>query len=246
MDDLQQLLDLLSGGQVLAGEIDVQTQAVLSDQGVKQSLQQTAGVAQHHLINLEDQIALLGQRDEAARLMNFSLFIHQTGQQLDLHHAAIAQAQDRLEVGQDPIFLQGLLQRLFRGEAIRDVTQLGVEDGAVLSVALGLIGGDVDLTQQLADILDGGADGRHPQAGMDAEFVIVDHQGFLQLLQDAADDRGDRFGMLAGIQKDDELVATEAGDQIILSGRGAQALGHVLEQQITELIAVLFIDLMQG
>ena len=95
---------------MLARQVNVQPQAVLPDQRMEQPLQQTAGVAQHHLIDLDNQIALFCQRNEAARLVDLPLLIHQTSQQLYLHHAAIAQTQDRLEVGQDTILFQGLLQ----------------------------------------------------------------------------------------------------------------------------------------
>ena len=51
---------------------------------------------------------------------------------------------------------------------------------------------------------------------MDGDFVALQQQRLLQLVQNAADDGGDMFGVAAGIEQHDELVAAKAGDQVIL------------------------------
>lgn len=106
----------------------------------------------------------------------------------------------------------------FEGRAVDHVVvHLGVEElVAGLSAAFGHVHGEVGVPQQFGGIADLGASLGHADADGDHQAVSTDDEGYAQRVQDPLGDLdGDGAAVVVFHDQDRELVAAEAGDQVV-------------------------------
>ena len=113
------------------------------------------------------------------------------------------------------------------------VVHLGVEElVAALAAALGHVHGEVGVPEQFGGIAGLGASLRHADADRDRQVVSADDEGCAHRVQDPI---GDLDGGGAAVVFDDhdrELVAAQAGDQVVGADAVVEPGGQLDEKRV--------------
>jgi hypothetical protein len=228
-------------GQLLGRHVHAQLECAAGLR--RQGRDRFAAFAQHPGAKRHDRAGLLGQRDELAgrdlaelrmapaqqRLHAQQLAPHDLEQRLEheAHLAARRRAADLGDQGHPPA-----------GARVRSVAK---EAHAVAARALGVVHRAVGLADGLARIgRTLAADQRDADAGGHRHVLERVRDGVKQ----AAADLGRLLGVAHATRQNDELVAAEAPNYVVLPHRGGQARAHGADQLVravvTEVVVQLF------
>ena len=201
---------------------------------------------EHPARDVGDEAGALGEPEELVRSQEPAFGVLPAHEGLHADDAAAAQRDLGLEVQDELVVVEGAAQLAQELEALGRV---GVARGRVgLDVragALGLVHGDVGVAQQGRDVLavvglERDAD-RGAELDGDAAHVERERQGAVQAGGHLAD--GTAMGQDG---QDGELVASEAGQDVVAAQHLAQADGDVDEQAVALLMAHRVVDLLEA
>ncbi|RMS60168.1 hypothetical protein ALP65_04561, partial [Pseudomonas aeruginosa] len=202
-----------------------------------------AGFVEHPLADLHDQAGLFRQRQELAGGDQPVLRMLPAQQRFHADHRSVRRQYLGLVVQDQLPALQGLAQvmeqlQLFLGVGVHRTLEEAV---AVPSLVLGVIHRRVGIDHQFVAGLPVAGVERDADARRDPHLVA----GYLVRLADPLHQflgQGRGVGGLAGLDQQDELVAAEPGNHVLVAGRGAQPFGDGVEHRIAGGMAVLVVD----
>ena len=205
--------------------------------------QQLAGLVEHPAPQGQDQPGFFGQADEFGWRHQAALRVLPAHQRLHAHYAAGAVAL-RLVLQQELILGEGGAQVAFqRGAARHGGLHVGVEKAQRAAPGrLGLVHGQVGLLQQLAHAGASVVERGDANAGRAAVLVASQQVGGREQLQNLFAHRARRACQLRGLAAElfdhhHELVAAQARHGVDAAHAAAQALCHVLQQQVAHVMA---------
>ncbi len=114
-----------------------------------------------------------------------------------------------------------------------------------LAAALGAVHRDIGIAQQaVGGVRARGAEG-DADAGRDVELPASKIEGRQELLGDAVrHDTGPRLAMEA-LQQDNELVASQTRDRLVLPNAGAKAIRDLFQERVADMMAEAVVDLLE-
>ena len=190
---------------------------------------------------------MLGDRNELRRRDLADGRMVPARQRLDADDLFAARIHDRLVGGGEPVVLDGVEQVAFEEFAVGQigVHRRVVDAGAVAALVLGAIERHVGVAQNVGGIAGAAVDHRNADRGADDDVVAADHVGRADGGNDAAGDRLQRIGIGGAIGDDGELVAAEAGHQILAAHDVAQPLGDVEDELVADVMAERVVDVLE-
>ena len=206
-----------------------------------------AGAPQHPLAEIDDQAGMLGDRDELRRRDFADGRMVPARQRFDADDLFAAGIHDRLVGGGKPVVLDGVEQVAFEEFAVGQVRihRRVVDAGAVAAFVLGAIERHVGVAQNVGGIAGAAVDHRNADTGADDDVVAADHVGRADRGNDAAGDRLQRIRIRGAMGDDGELVAAEAGHQIVAAHDVAQPLGDVEDELVADVMAERVVDVLE-
>ena len=127
------------------------------------------------------------------------------------------------------------------------VVHLGVEElVAGFSGAFGHVHGEVGLPEQFGGIAGLGASLGHADADGDNQGVSSDDERCAQRAQDPLGDlNGDRAALVVFHDQDRELVAAEAGDQVLGAGAAVEPVSQLGEKRVACFMSLCVVDVLE-
>ncbi len=209
-----------------------------------------ARLLEHPRADRDDQAGLLGERDELARREQAPVGVLPAHQRLHPDQPAAGERQLRLEVDDQLVLDQRAAKVVLEVKASGGTLEHHVVEqrGAPAAGLLGAVHRGVGVADQLVGAAAERGGGRDADAGVREHLLAAaERERPPERLQDALGD-GDGVALVAEVlAQDRELVAAEAGHQLVaangraqpLSGRGEQLVaGPVAEAVVDELEAV--------
>ena len=207
---------------------------------------------QHPLADVEDQVGLLGERNEL-RGRNVAVARQAPAQQrLGADDAPVAQVHLGLVVDHQLVALQRAAQLALEHQPLdrRGVHLRGVEGEGIAAVLLGVVHRRIGVADQVDDVLriaraEGDAD-----AGGEEHLVLVQLERAADLGEHRARQLRDRAAVVGvrrqAVHEQRELIAGEAPDHRVLGHRARQALGQHLQHAIAGAVAEGVVDLLEA
>ncbi|MNM34757.1 hypothetical protein D3C81_454140 [compost metagenome] len=159
-------------------------------------------------------------------------------------HLATPQVDLRQELQLQLVVLQRVLEVVGQGYPLADFAGdlLAMELELVAAFFLGPVQGHVRLCQQAIGAQALGGVQADADARRQAHGIVVQVVGLGQGIADLAG-QGGTAGRLVDVQlQNGKLVATQAGNHVVLAGAGAEPSCHLLQQQVTDRMAEGVID----
>ena len=211
----------------------------------RQTTSWRSGVVEDPAADLADEVALLGERDEALRQEHAERRVRPADERLEAEHLVVAHPHDRLEHEVELVVLDGAAQ------VACDLDPLGEVDAdrvvkygdGVATGLLGLVDGRVGVADQHLGI-ERGVRGRegHPDRRRDEELGTVDVERRPQAPPQPVG-QGAGLGDTDGpAEHDDELVAADPADEIAGAGVLGETLGDLHEELVAVAVAERVVD----
>ena len=122
---------------------------------------------------------------------------------------------------------------------------LSIEGKAFAAVALGLEQGRVDIAQHLLDALRVVRKQADADAGGDEQLMAIESKWRIQRVEQLLCELGGLLSMQAILAEHGKLVATQAGQGHAGAQLRAQAFADGLEQQVADIVAEAFVDMLE-
>ena len=211
----------------------------------RRSLRLPAALAQHPAPDVDDQPALLGERDELDRRDQPALGMAPAQQRLDAGDGLVLEPDERLVMKLELLALERPLQVGAQLEAGHHPVVHGGLEQAVAALALGL--GDVHRGVGVADQLVGVGgvprlDDRDAEAGADDQVVVVELERAAERVEDPLGGLDRRLRVVDVLEQDRELVAAEAGGGVGGADARGDALGHLEQDPVAGGVAEAVVD----
>ena len=168
-------------------------------------------------------------------------------QRLDADHGLAAVVDDRLVGDLQLVALDRRAQVVLDQLALEQVgVHRGVVDaGAVAAFVLGAIERHVGMAHDVGRAADLLVDHGDADAGADHDGLVADGVGRADRRDQAVGDRQQRRVVAAGRGDDGELVAADAGDQIVAAHGVGQPLRHRADQFVADRMAERVVDVLE-
>ena len=193
---------------------------------------------------IADQTGLLGHRQELIGTEQSAIGVPPSGQHLEAGQHAGVQIDDRLVVRHDLVALDASTK--FVGGAQGDdrcvVHALGEDLDAVAAASLGAVHGRVGIAQQVAGGHIGAIGNSDADAAGDEQLDAVDGQRPGDLGAQPLGRGGRRAVGRVLAEDDDELVATEPAEHVVIAQHRAQSLRHAAQQLVAGGVAQAVVD----
>ena len=125
------------------------------------------------------------------------------------------------------------------------VHRVVVDAGAVAALVLGAIERHVGVAHDVGGAADMLVDDRDADRGADHDGLVADGVGRAERGDDAVGDRLQGGVVGAGRGDDGELVAADAGDQVVAAQGAGEALGHVADELVADRVAERVVDVLE-
>ena len=203
-----------------------------------------ASFAQHPAAQRDDDVALLGQRDEGIRPQQPFLRVLPAQQGFDRDDTQVAEAVAWLVMQLEFLVAQGPAQVVFQLAAVLDLLVHfgGKVAPGILAIGFGLVQGDVGAADQFAGIETLGAGLSDADTDPDVQRLAVIADGLLQQANQACAETVDFAAVVHAAEDHNEFVAAQACDQVAIAGSVAQARRHFLQHRIPGAMAEGVVD----
>ncbi len=191
-----------------------------------------------------DHADFLGDPDELGRRDVAALAVGQAQQGLETMQAAIDRRDQRLEVQFEPAVAAGIPDRLLEVAARLELVLhvLAEQHGLTAAKALGVIERHIGRAHQVLDL---GRAYAHADAGRDGEGVARQHEGHRHVRDDGLG-QGHGVGRIDIVDTgDDEFVAADPPDHVVVPQALAQTGHHRLDQLVTGGMTEAVVDLLE-
>ena len=229
------------------GAAELQRRDVDRDREARPGLAVEAGAAQHLLAELDDQPAVLGNRNEFGGRNLAAFGMRPTAERLDAHHHFPAVVDDRLIGDPQAVVLDRGAQLVFQELALDQVRihRRVVDAGSIAALVLRPVERQIGMAHDVgraADILvdDGDAD-----AGADDDGLIGDGVGRADGGDHARGDRLQGRVIEAAGGDDGELVAAEPGDHVVATQGAGEPLGDAADELVADRVAERVVDILE-
>ena len=199
---------------------------------------------EHVVGQLAHHAGLLGQRHELTRCEQPALGVLPAHERLHLGDLAGREVDDRLVIDDELPEGDGVAQLADELQPLARVAVLllGVE-GVPAPRGLGLVHGHVGVPQEDAGVLAVLREDRDPDAGADLDVDALDREA---ILQGARDPHPDLLGRARAREEHRELVAAEAGEDVVGAQDVAQARAELGEHGVARVMAERVIELLEA
>ncbi|MNN05988.1 hypothetical protein D3C81_1187670 [compost metagenome] len=203
------------------------------------------GLVQHPVAERQDQPGFLEQGNEHPRRDRLAALRLPAHQRLEAEYPSAGDIHLRLVVQHELLGGDRSMQAAFQSLAVlRGAGQLlGVEMVAVAPVLLGLIHGHIRTADQLGHFL--AVVGEQADADAGANEQLMATAGAERLLQEVDQilrHRRRLFGMVDGLQHQQELVAAQAGEHVLGADALAQSAGDQHQQLVPDRMTETVVD----